>query len=64
MILRHQYDNHFMVSPMKSQDDGESQHNENKKSKNRHLVIINQLRKKVNNLPISSNLTPTGRSLG
>jgi len=36
-----------MVSPMKSQDDGEgSQHSENKKSKNRHLVIINQLRKK------------------
>jgi len=54
-----------MVSPMKSHDDGEgSQHSENKKSKNRHLVIINQLRKKVNLLKIFSKLTPTGRSMG
>jgi len=45
-MSRHANDNHFMVSPMRSGEMEESAHSDNKKFRNRHLVIINQLRKK------------------
>jgi len=46
-MFRHQNDTNYMISPIKgSEDIDNSTHTDIKKSRNRHLVIINQLRRK------------------
>lgn len=48
-LQRHQNDNNYMISPIKGAHEiEESSHSDIKKSRNRHLTIINQLRRKVN----------------